>query len=171
MSLFTCTTLFTRMVLSMLLFTTLFTPTKRWRGIERWCDIDWWGVMILLDKILMHCWSVTWQHVIGPKIARTVHAYTLDYFQPNCVTVQAGWLFKPRGQTVSLFKPRGQSAYCWLMTWRNPERPFYFFNLMAMIYLMYLKKRGLFPSMWHLWIHFWAPFSVIPSLSCIFYVF
>ena len=31
-----------------------------------------------------------WQHVSGPKFARTVHAYTYDYFQPNRITVQAG---------------------------------------------------------------------------------
>ena len=127
MSLFTCTTLFTCTILSMLLFTTLFTHTERWRGI------DWWGVTILLDKILIHCWLVTWQHVSGPKIAHTVHAYTHDYFQPNHVTVQANWLFKPRGQTVSLFKPR---TIDW---WRSAILSVQtVFNPMAMIYSMYL---------------------------------
>ena len=60
----------------------------------------------------MHCSSVTWQHVSGPKIMRTVHAYTHDYFQPNRFTVQTVSLFKMRGQTVLQFKPRGQISYC-----------------------------------------------------------
>ena len=60
-------------------------------------------------KILMYCWSVTWQHISGPKIVRTVHAYTQDILQ----------------QTALLFKPCGQTAYYWLMTCRNPERPKY----------------------------------------------
>ena len=34
-------------------------------------------------KIFIYCWSVTWQHVSELKIARTVHAYTQEYFQPN----------------------------------------------------------------------------------------
>ena len=86
MALFTCT------VLSMLLFTTLFTHTKWWRGIDRWCGIDWWGVTIPLGKILMHCWSVTWQHVSsGPKN----HAYG------TCIYT---WLFstKPRHCSIRL---------------------------------------------------------------------
>ena len=141
MLLFTCTVLLTCTILSMLLsmilfttlFTTLFTHTERWRGIDRWCGIDWWDVTILLDKVYIHCWSVTWRHVSGPKIASTVHAYTQDYFQPNCVTVQAGWLFKPCGQTVSLFKPR---TIDW---WRGAILSVQtFFNSMAMVYLMYL---------------------------------
>ena len=147
MSLFTCMTLFTCTILSMLLFmilfSTLFTHTKRSRGIDRWCGIDWWGVMIPLEKILMHCWSVTWQHVSGPKITRTVHAYTQDYFQPNRVSVQAGWLFKPRGQTVSLFKLRGQTVSLFkprtVDWWRGAILSIQtIFNLMAMIYSMYL---------------------------------
>ena len=110
-ALFACTALFTCTILSMLLSMILFTHTERWRGLYRWCGIDWWGVTIILDKIYIHCWSVMWQHVSWPKIARTVHVYTQDYFQPNRVTVQTGWLFKPRGQTVLLFKPPGQTAY------------------------------------------------------------
>ena len=29
-------------------------------------------------------------------------------------------------QVASLFKPCGQTAYCWLMTWRNPEHSNFF---------------------------------------------
>ena len=117
MTLFTCTVVFTYTVLSMLVFTTLFTHTERWRGIDQWYGIDWWCVTILLDKILMHCWSVMWQHVSGPKIVLTVHVYTRDYLQPNCITIQITW------SNRVLFKLHGQTAYCWLMTWRNPEPP------------------------------------------------
>ena len=132
MSLFTCTTLFTYTILSMLLFTTLFTHTERWRGIDRWCDIDWWGVTILLDNLYtLLIGDVV--HVSGLKIARTVDAYTHDYFQPNWVTVQVGWLFKPRGQTVSLFKPR--TVDWWRGAILNVQTVF---NPMAMIYSMYL---------------------------------
>ena len=105
MSLFTWTILFTCTILSILLFTTLFTHTEWWRCIDRWCGIDWWGVSILLDKICIYCWSVTWQHVSWPKIVRTVHAYTQDYFQPNRVTVHAGWLFKPCHCLNCMVKP------------------------------------------------------------------
>ena len=137
MSLFTYTVLFTCTLLSMLLFMTLFTYTKRWRGIDRWCGIDWWGVTILLDKILLHCWSMTWQHVSGPKIVRTVHAYTQDYFQPNRVTVQTASLFKLRGQTMycsnRVVKPR---TVDW---WRDTILSVWnVFNPMTMIYSMYV---------------------------------
>ena len=42
-------------------------------------------------KILTYCWSVTWQHISGPKIVRILHAYTQDNLQPNRVTVQTVW--------------------------------------------------------------------------------
>ena len=84
-------------------------------------------------KILMYCWLVTWQHVIGSKITCMVHAYIQDYFQRNRITVQAGWLFKLRGQTVSLFKLR---TIDW---WRGAILSVQtVFNPMAMIYSMYL---------------------------------
>ena len=41
----------------------------------------------------MALFTLTWQHVSGPKIMRTVHAYTRDYLQLNCVTIQAASLF------------------------------------------------------------------------------
>ena len=34
-----------------------------------------------------------------------------------------------------------------------------------------IYKKGASPLIWYLWIHFWTLFSVIPSPSCIFYVF
>ena len=34
-----------------------------------------------------------------------------------------------------------------------------------------VSKKGALPLIWHPWIHFLAPFSIIPSPSCIFYVF
>ena len=48
-------------------------------------------------KILMHCWSMTWQHISRPKISRTVHALYRIIFN------QTASLFKP-GQTMLLFK-------------------------------------------------------------------
>ena len=111
-------------------------------------------------KIFMHCWLVTWQHVNRPKIARTVHAYTQDYFQLNCVTIQ----------TVSLFKPRGKTVYCWLMTWRNPERPNCFYSDGHNLLNVSIKW-GPPTLIWYLWIHFWTLFSVILSLPYIFYIF
>ena len=49
--------------------------------------------------------SMTWQHISGPKISRTVHALHMIIFN------QTASLFKP-GQIVLLFKQRGQTAYC-----------------------------------------------------------
>ena len=137
LTLFTCTILFICTILSMLLFTTLFIYTERWRGIDQWCDSDWWGVTILLDKILMHCWSVTWQHVSGQKIVCTVHAYTQDYLQPNCVIIQTASLFKPRDQIVycSNHMVKSRTVDWWhgaILSVQN------IFNPMAMIYSVYL---------------------------------
>ena len=119
MSLFIYTVLFTCTVLSILLFTTLFTYPK-W-----WCGINWWGVTIPLEKILVHCWSVTWQHVSGPKIVRMVHAYSQDYFQPNRIIIQAG--------SSRMVKPRT------IDRWRGAILSVQIvFNLIVMIYSMYL---------------------------------
>ena len=96
-----------------------------------------------LTKILMYCLSVMWQHVSGPKITRTVHAYTQDYFQPNCITVQTASLFKLCHYSNHVVKPchcsnrvvKLRTVDWWhgaILTVQN------IFDPMAIIYLMYL---------------------------------
>ena len=100
-SLFTCT------VLSLLLFTSLLTYTDQWYGIDRWCGIDWWGVMIPLEKILMHYWSVTWQHVSGPKncsYGTCIYTWLFSTKSRYCssrLTVQTSWSNRVTVQTAS----------------------------------------------------------------------
>lgn len=83
---------------------------------------------------------------------------TLDYFQPNRISVHPS-------QTVLLFihvvKPR-------TVDWRRGAIMSVqtVFNPMAMIYSMYLQNGGLPPNLIAL-----NPFSVIPSPSCILFIF
>ena len=100
----------------------------RWRGIDRWCGIDWWGVTILLGKNSYVLLMVT--YISGRKISRTVHASYKIIFN------QTASLFNP-GQTVLLFihvvKPL---TVDW---WRGEILSVQtVFNPMSTIYSMYL---------------------------------
>ena len=75
-------------------------------GLKFLCTVDRWHGSILVDQ---------------KSRIRYMHIHRIIFNQ----TVS---LFKPCGQTVLLFKPRGQTAYCWLMMWRNPEHPKYFWS-------------------------------------------
>ena len=110
MALFTCTILFTCTVLL--------------RYCSRYCSHRQIDDVALTNEVSRSCWTKILMHYLIDDVATYQWtknlAYgtciTQDYFQPNSVTVQPG-------SNRVIVHPRGQTAYCWLMTWRNPERP------------------------------------------------
>ena len=151
LALITYMVLFTHMVL----FTsaTLFTYTVWWCGIDRWrgsvllnqwCGVDWWGdVDRCCGRILL---DQNTDVALTDDVAASYWTKMLMWY----------WLIICSNQSK-------------LAMWHNLERP-NCFHPIAMIYLLYLKIVGSL-KIWHPWIHFWAPFSIILSPSCIFYVF
>ena len=66
--------------------------------------IDWWRGSMLVDQK---------SHVRYMHIHRIIFNKTAS-------------LFKSVDCSNRMVKPYGQTAYCWLITWQNPERPNYF---------------------------------------------
>ena len=159
MALFTCTVLFTYTVLYMLLFTAL---PMMWHWLMRChdpvvlkflCTIDRWHGSISVDQ-KSHVRYMQHTGLFSTKPHHCSSRLTIQTTWSNRVTVQTAW-----SNRVLLTDDVAQSWASKLFLIRWPW------------FTQCMYKKGASPLIWHLWIHFWTPFSVIPSPSCIFYVF
>ena len=80
-----------------------------------------------IDGSMMWHWLMRCHDPVGLKFLCTVDRWrgSISVDQKSRVRyMHYTGLFstKPRHYSNRVVKPRGQTAYCWLMTWHNPER-------------------------------------------------
>ena len=98
-------------------------------GLKFLCIVDRWHGSISVDQKS----RVQYTHYTGLFSTKPRHC--------------SNYVVKPCYCSNRVVKPRGQTAYCWLMTWRNPKHPKYFWSNGHNL-LNVSIKRGLSPSNW-----------------------
>ena len=118
--------------MALFICTVLFTCTVCLHYCSRHCSPRWIDDVALTDdvawscwtKIVMYCWWWRGTILVDQKMrVQFMQHVGLFSTKPRYCSNR---MVKPCYCSNRVVKPHTVDAYCWLMTWRNPERPNYF---------------------------------------------